>query len=145
MVRRVVSLYFSPTGSSRQIGELVGKKIAEKLDCPFEEINFTQPQCREKAVELDRNDALILAFPLYVGRMPRIFSESLRKQLRGGCANAVPLAVYGNRAFDDALVEAADILLDLDCGVVGAIAAVAQHTFDPRIGAGRPDAEDKKS
>lgn len=143
MVRRVVNLYFSPTGSSRAIGELVGKQIAAKLGCPYEESNFTQPKGREKAVEADENDALILAFPVYAGRIPRIFSGALRERLDGRGAKAIPLAVYGNRAFDDALVEGADILSDCGCEIIGAIAAIAQHTFAPQIGAGRPDAEDK--
>ena len=144
MSGRVISLYFSPTGSSREIGGLVARQIAAKLGCAFQEINYTQPKGRETAVSLDKNDVLLLAFPVYSGRMPRILAGALRESLAGGGVKAIPIAVYGNRAFDDALVEAADILAERGCETVGAIAAIAQHTFDPAIGAGRPDAEDKK-
>lgn len=142
MARKVVNLFFSPTHSSEKIGELVSEKISLALDASCENISYTLPKDREKSVELNGGDVLIFAFPVYNGRVPTALLEPLKKIHGSGCA-AIPVAVYGNRAFDDSLLEAADILTTQGCKVIAAIGAVAQHTFDEKIGHGRPDASDK--
>lgn len=142
MAGKVVNLFFSPTHSSEKIGELLSEKISLALKTSSENINYTLPKGREKGIGLDANDVLVFSFPVYGGRVPAPLLEPLKKIHGSGCA-AIPVAVYGNRAFDDALLEAADILTTQGSKVVAAIGAVAQHTFDERIGHGRPDASDK--
>ena len=53
-------------------------------------------------------------------------------------------AVYGNRAFEDTLLELEDtlVLAGFDCKA--AVAAVAEHSIMHQFGQGRPDAEDEK-
>lgn len=142
MARKVVNLFFSPTHSSEKIAELIGKDIAQALSYSHENVNYTLPDGREKALTLDADDVLICAFPVYSGRIPEILLEPLRKLEGHGCL-AIPIAVYGNRAFDDALLEAADRLTECDFKVIAGIAAIAQHTFDEKIGHGRPDSADR--
>ena len=55
---------------------------------------------------------------------------------------AVTLAVYGNRAYEDALLEMNDILTENGFTVIASGAFVAQHSMAPEVGAGRPDEED---
>lgn len=52
------------------------------------------------------------------------------------------LAVYGNRDYDDALLEACDLLHRNGFVVVAAAAFVAEHSLTAKVGAGRPDAAD---
>lgn len=144
MAGKVVNLFFSPTRSSEKIGELLSEKIALTLKKPSENVSYTLPKDREKAVKLSPDDVLVFAFPVYNGRVPAPILNPLKKLQGSGCA-AVPVAVYGNRAFDDSLLEAADILTAQGCKIVAAIGAVAQHTFDEKIGQGRPDASDKET
>lgn len=60
-------------------------------------------------------------------------------QLSGSGAMAVPVAVYGNRAYEDTLIELKDILTG--CGF-RCIAAIAEHSMLRQYTAGRPDEND---
>ena len=53
------------------------------------------------------------------------------------------VAVYGNRAFDDTLLELEDALTQAGFRVVAGVAAVAEHSILRQFGAGRPDAADQ--
>ena len=52
------------------------------------------------------------------------------------------IAVYGNRDYDDALLELSDILSKNGFQVLSAGAFIAQHSIFPKVGAHRPDTED---
>ena len=52
------------------------------------------------------------------------------------------VAVYGNRAVEDALLEMSDLCLNRGFTVVGGAEMIAPHSIDKRFGAGRPDASD---
>lgn len=140
---KIVSLSFSPTHSTRTIGGLISGEIAASLHTSAQNLDLTLPAARKNTLELEKGDTLVFSFPVYAGRVPKVLLEPLKKIKGNGCA-AVPVAVYGNRAFDDALVEAADILAGQNCQVVAAVAAIAQHSLDPAIGTGRPDGVDRE-
>lgn len=53
------------------------------------------------------------------------------------------MAVYGNRAYDDALLEMKDLVTEMGFKVVAAVGAVAEHSIVREYGAARPDADDK--
>lgn len=134
------NFFFSPTDSSRRIGETIGKNLAKALNCPYGPL----PLVRGVNYAFGDGDVMVFAFPVYGGRVPPLIVDWLKKKVEAPGAKAIPVAVYGNRAFDDAPLEAADILTGLGAEVVAAVAAIAQHTFDPAIAAGRPDEEDDK-
>lgn len=142
MIREITSLYFSPTHSSAKIARLVAAKLATELGCSHNAVDFTRPADRENARNLAKDDLLVFAFPVYGGRMPHVLAEAVKQKLKGDATQAIAIAVYGNRAFDDALVEAQDLLTGQGCQVIAAIAAIAEHTFAPQIAAGRPDSGD---
>lgn len=50
--------------------------------------------------------------------------------------------MYGNRHYDDALLEAVDLFVANGFSVPAAAAFVAEHSMTAKIGAGRPDAQD---
>lgn len=52
---------------------------------------------------------MIAAVPVYAGRVPNVLLKYLNS-MQGYGAKAVPLVLYGNRDYDDALVELTDIL-----------------------------------
>ena len=145
MSHKIINLYFSPTHSSKKIGELIGARLAEKMDYVYTPISFTLPDDREQTHSFAKDDALIFAFPVYSGRIPAVVTEALKEKIKGHETRAIPVAVYGNRAFDDALLEAADLLTSLNFRVIAGISDIAQHTFAPEIAPGRPDDADKKA
>ena len=58
-----------------------------------------------------------------------------------GCgARAVLMCVYGNRAYEDTLVELADTAEKAGFHVIAAVAAIAEHSVVRRFAAGRPGA-----
>ena len=52
---------------------------------------------------------------------------------------AVPVVLFGNRNYDDALIELRDILQQDGFRCVAAGAFVGEHSFSRTLGAGRPD------
>lgn len=135
-------LYFSPTHSTKKAGEFVAGGAARELGQTFTAASATLPLERETPPKFE-DSLIVCAFPVYAGRVPAPFAQFLERISCRNC-HSLPIAVYGNRAIDDALLEAAAILAAHGAPAVAAIAAVAQHTFDPAIASGRPNEQDKK-
>lgn len=138
---KVQLVYFSPTHSSKKVGQVVGSSLARALGAPFSEQSANLPQERSAPLQTEPGTILVCAFPVYGGRIAPPFAAYL-SVLNIKEAQAIPIAVYGNRDIDDALLEACDILAQRGATIPAAISAVAQHTFDAAIGQGRPNAED---
>lgn len=66
----------------------------------------------------------------------------LLSQFTGSDTPALAVVVYGNRDYEDALLELADLLKSRGFVLAGAAAVVAQHSIFPAVAAGRPDAAD---
>ena len=91
---------------------------------------------------LGENDALMAVLPVYAGRVPQISLERL-SALKGNGQKAVAVVVYGNREYEDALLETKDALEANGFFVVAAAAFIAEHSIVRSIANRRPDAEDK--
>ena len=137
------TLFFSPTHSSRKIALVLGESLTAALGKSQENRDLTFPLDREKSLDCGPDDVLVFAFPVYGGRVPQVLEAPLSR-LRGNGATAVIAAVYGNRDYDDALLEAADLLTRRGFTVAAAGAFIAEHSVAPTVGAGRPDAEDTR-
>lgn len=132
------SVYFSPSGSTKKVVDF----IVEELDIPSEPVDFTVSAMTPFEIkEPDR--VMLFAAPVYAGRVPRLARERF-SAVKGRGQKAIVLVVYGNRDFDDALLELCDLVTSLGFEVVAAAAFVAQHCIFPKVAAGRPDAEDKE-
>lgn len=57
----------------------------------------------------------------------------------------IPIAVYGNRSFDNCLAELGGLMKKGGHLPIAGIAMPTRHTFSKTLGAGRPDAEDFKT
>lgn len=73
--------------------------------------------------------------------MPSIAAERIFK-IQGNGAKAIIVCVYGNRAYEDTLVELQDIVQQTGFSVVSAIAAVAEHSIAHKYATNRPDKDD---
>ena len=142
-IRTVSCIFFSPTGTTKTITENIAHGIgAEHVDMT----DITQQSEREKAPEKFGNELVILATPVYYGRVPEVVCEYL-SELQADQTPVVLVAVYGNRAYDDALKELHDIALASKFIPVAAGAFVAEHSYstaDSPIAHGRPDESDKQ-
>jgi len=54
-------------------------------------------------------DAVVFGVPVYAGRVPNVLLKYLDK-VQGNGALAVPIVLFGNRNYDDALIELRNIL-----------------------------------
>lgn len=78
----------------------------------FPPLNFTLPEARTRAVSFKKNEILVLGVPVYAGRVPNVLLKYLNMITSNG-ALAIPIVVYGNRNYDDALIELKDIMLTM--------------------------------
>ena len=60
-----------------------------------------------------------------------------------GNTPAVIAAVYGNRHYDNALLQMRNILAEQGFYVIAARTFIAEHSVFPSVAAGRPDQKDK--
>lgn len=137
------AMYFSPTGTT----ERTVKKLASDLSVclgktgEINYIDFTPHNIREKVISFDFNDVVIFGIPVYAGRVPNVLLNYVNSVKSNG-ASAVAVVLYGNRHYDDALIELKDILKVNGFNVVAACAFIGEHSFSNTLAQGRPDEAD---
>lgn len=142
-INKLWAVYFSPTGGTRNTARLVSKSLSADLGIPAQEIDLTRPANRKQTYAFVREDLVVLASPVYAGRVPNKLRPDLEKCLVGNGARVVPVSVFGNRNFDDALIELKTLAEELGFRPVGAAAIVNRHAFCHGLAADRPNAQDK--
>lgn len=115
---------FSPTGGTRRVSELLcsgieAKSILTELCVKEEELCLPS---------IAAGDLVVVSMPVYAGRVPALAVERLNAVESNG-ATCVIVAVYGNRAYEDALVEMQDVATAQGFNVVAAVAANAEHSI----------------
>ena len=136
-IKRVFAAYFSPTGGS----ERYVREIAQRLEADYQAIDLTTPAGRGVERRFTAQDLVIFGAPVYAGRLPSV-AGGLFTHLKGEGTPAVFTVSYGNRAFEDALLEEQDLCQANGFVGVAGSAWIAPHTFSDRIAAGRPDQAD---
>lgn len=136
MLNTAVFYYFSPTGGTKKAGEILCHGLAK-------EVKLANLGTQDTKVEVPEGDVTVFAAPVFGGRIPAPMTQKLKK-LNGKGKQAVALVVYGNRAYDDALLELTNVVREQGYEVTAAAALVAQHSMVPEVGQGRPDEEDKQ-
>ena len=128
--------YFSPTGGTKKVSSIFA-------DAMEKEVIWHDLGSKEPMMEKPEGEMTVVASPVFGGRIPSVVREKIEK-FSGTGKKAVTIAVYGNRAYEDALLEMNDILTKCGFTVIASGAFVAQHSMAPEVGAGRPDGEDEK-
>ena len=141
-IKKVWSVWFSGTGTTQKVATALSKQVAEGLQAQWEEYSFNLPAAREKELSFGPADLVVLGVPVYAGRVPNLLLPYIRDHIHGGGALAVPVVLYGNRNFDDGLIELRNVMRDNGFHPVTAGAFVGEHSFSRVLGAGRPDGED---
>ncbi|MFH1879808.1 MAG: 4Fe-4S binding protein [Bacillota bacterium] len=132
---KITKIYFSPTGNTKQSVDAMAAAIGNE----FAEYDVTVRPDAAPCV-LTAEDFAIFGMPVYGGRIPTVAKERLAR-FWGTQTPCVVLVTYGNRHYDDALLELADLAREQGFVVKGAAALVGRHTYGD-IQAGRPDADD---
>lgn len=137
---RISIVYFSPTGGTRRVARMLLSAL-RSARIPLEEINLTPFEARRKHRTFGAGDLVFICVPSYYGRVA-LPMQNL-DALSGEGTLAVPVAVYGNREYDDTLRELSGILSGRGFVTTAAAAFIAQHSQCPELGEGRPDANDR--
>lgn len=140
-INSISLIYFSPTGTTRTIinGIAKGLKATTLADV---DLTLNPP-----AGEGIHTDMAIIAAPVYGGRIPAVAAERLQ-QFQGRAIPAVVVVVYGNRAYEDALLELKHLAQTCGFSVIAAGAFIGEHSYatdDHPIARDRPDAADLES
>ncbi len=143
MAYTVHCAYFSPTHATEKIVAAITGEVIRLLPQAQtgQRLNQTPPSERKLAVTFSEDDLLILGLPVYAGRVPAIMLPFL-KGLRGQNTPAVIVAVYGNRHYEDCLLEMQDLLQEAGFITIAAGAFIGEHSYSRLAAAGRPDAQD---
>lgn len=134
----VVQIVFSPTGGTRKVADTITSEWGK----PVDEIDLSDPKTDFAAVSLEKEDIAVITVPSFGGRVPAIAVERLEK-IHGNGAMCVVVCVYGNRAYEDTLIELNDTAVKSGFQVIAGIAAIAEHSIMHQYATGRPDEEDR--
>jgi protein involved in ribonucleotide reduction len=102
VINQISTMYFSATDATKKVVCAIGTKLSQNIDkeISINNIDFTLPKAREKAISFTNGDVLIIGVPVYAGRVPNVLLKYLNT-ITGNGTLAVPVVVYGNRNYDD--------------------------------------------
>lgn len=125
--------YFSPTGGTKKVVQYIGAKFldSKEIDLSSEIADY----------HMTKEDFCIVGVPSFGGRVPGIATRRIQC-LRGDRTPALLISTYGNRAYEDTLIELKDVLEKQGFVCIGAAAIVTQHSIMTQFGVGRPGQDD---
>ena len=129
---------FSPTGGTKRVADCLADALADQVTV----VDLTDAETDFHKTVLRQQDIAVVAVPSYGGRVPAAAADRITA-LQGGGARALLVCVYGNRAYEDTLIELQDLAEQAGFRVIAGITAVAEHSILRQYAAGRPDAADR--
>ena len=141
-IAAVHAVYFSGTGTTEKTVRRIARRLADRLGAAYTEYSYTLPEVRKKELTIPAGDLAVVGCPTYAGRVPNLLMPYLRDMVRGAGALAVPVVLFGNRNYDDALMELSKLLAADGFACVAGAAFVGEHSFSRTLGAGRPNDAD---
>ncbi|MFH2011623.1 MAG: EFR1 family ferrodoxin [Pseudomonadota bacterium] len=134
-------VYFSPTGTTKKIVEAIAQGIDIKAMKLFD---ITKLGSSKQQLQTSENELLIIGMPVYFGRAQANAIEWLTT-VKAHNTPTICVVVYGNREYEDALLELKDTAIKAGCLPIACGAFIGEHSFSTNetpIAAGRPDTED---
>ncbi len=135
-IMKYVKVIFSPTGGTAKVADILTGNwdVKETIDLSKADQDFTRYQ-------FDSNDVAVVAMPSFGGLAPQAAIDRFSK-ISGNGANCIIVTVYGNRAYEDSLVQMQDTAENCGFKVIAAVSAVAEHSIMHQYATGRPDKTD---
>ncbi len=136
-------VYFSPTKTTQKILEWIAEGVEVNS---VERLDLTPPEAKRGALVQTNDELVLLGVPVYEGRVVPEAIPRLRR-LKADKTPAVIVVLYGNREYEDALLELNDLARELGFSPVAGGAFIGEHSFANEsrpMANGRPDTEDMK-
>ena len=140
-IESVKLVYFSPTGTTKTVVQGIANGINPGIT---ELIDITIPDARKQLLQTSENELLVIGVPVYMGRVPALLNEWLNA-IQAHNTPTVCVVVYGNRVYDDALLELKNIVTKCGCIPIACAAYIGEHSFsnsETPTAQGRPDKDD---
>lgn len=134
--------FFSPTGSTKRVLERMGKRWTEDYEAVMQEINLTKLETEQEKFLFGEQELVFFGTPSFGGRVPQVAARRF-SNMKGSNTPAVLVVTYGNRAYEDTLLELRDIVRRNGFVPVAAAAVVAEHSIFHEIAKGRPNDNDR--
>ncbi len=139
-VQAVTCVTYSPTRTTYRVVSAIANGLGAST---ITDVDLTWRKVGIK-VTVAPDDVAVFGVPVYAGRVAATAVERLRS-VKGRGTPALLVAVYGNRAYEDALVELSDLVTAAGFVPVAAAAFIGEHSYSTEatpIAVGRPDAQD---
>ena len=139
MIETTHLVFFSPTHTSAKVARAIAEGIGmgRRIETDLTLDEGTSPILIE-------NSLTIIAIPVYAGRVAPKALERINR-IKGKNSLSILVAVYGNRDYEDALVELRDTTISLGFTPLAACAFIGEHSYsrpNMPIAEGRPNTED---
>lgn len=142
MIKKIRSMYFSPTGNSKKVADIIGNSLSKKLDIEYKSISINLPSSRIDSIEFSDDTLVIFSMPTYAGKLPNKIMPFISEKILGKNTKCIAVVTYGNRNFDNSIAELTKILLNNGFEIIGAACVVGEHPFSKKLGKSRPDEND---
>ena len=129
-------IIFSPTGGTEKVANAMTKSWDEVKD-----IDLSRTDLDFSSISLTKEDIAVIAMPSFGGVAPQLALDRLVK-IKGNQCKCAIVAVYGNRAYENTLVQMEDYAVKAGFHVIAAVSAVAEHSIMHQYATGRPDEND---
>ena len=133
---KMTAVYFSATGTSKRNVEALAKTYA----ADYRTIDLTRFDSAKEEQYFSRDDLVIIGAPVYSGRIYCGAAERFHT-LHGDQTPCLITVTYGNRHYDDALLELKDLMTQQGFRVIAGAALIGEHTYGD-IQKGRPNDQD---
>lgn len=133
----IYSMYFSPTGGTKRVMDILAGELSAD-----HQIDLSATDADYGSYSFNEDDVCLIGVPSFGGRVPSVVLERMRQMHVNG-AMAVAVIVFGNRAYDDTLLELKNEAASCGYTVIAGIAAVAEHSVMHQYATGRPDTQDE--
>jgi flavodoxin len=144
-IKRLNLVYFSPTRTTQKVLKAFSESNTfSGVDCIQNDLTYPDFQANFKTIE--PGDLVVIGMPVYAGRVPEIAMDRFEKINTNSCP-VVLIAVYGNRHYDEALIEMQEMANNKGMKTIAAAAFIGEHSYSTNeypTAAGRPDQEDIK-
>ena len=132
-------VYYSPTRTSARIAEHIarGTGFVHMIESDL----TYDPTSSPISIQ---DELAIFAVPVYAGRVAPVARERLSR-LEGSHTPAIIAVVYGNRHYEDALIELRDLAISRGFVPIAAGTFIGEHSYsrpEMPVAAGRPDQAD---
>lgn len=135
---KLTQLVFSPTGGTQHIVNI----LTENWGYTIHKVDLTNAMTDYTTIQFGEEDLVIIGVPSYSGRVPTVAAERI-SQIKSHHTNCILVCAYGNRAYEDTLIELKDIVEQHHFNVIAAVAAIAEHSIMHQYAKGRPDLQDE--